>query len=65
MSSEKYLNNYVEVLTGTMTDAVIRNISLQASNKVAEETIAELSRVIEELNQNGIMLSKELEELKA
>ena len=64
MSSEKYLNNYVEVLTGTMTDAVIRNISLQASNKVAEETIAELSRIIEELNQNGAVLSKELEELK-
>lgn len=65
MGNEKYLNHYVEVLTGTMTDAVIRNISLQASSKVAEETIQELSRAVEELSQNNVSMSKELEELKS
>ena len=34
MGNEKYLNYYVEVLTNTMTDAVVRNISLQANAKI-------------------------------
>jgi len=63
MSNEKYLNYYVETLTGTMTDAVIRNISLQASSKVAEETVVELSKAVEELNQTNSQLSNQVEEL--
>ena len=49
MSGEKYLNYYVEILTSTMTDAVIRNISLQANAKVTEEVINNQAKTIEEL----------------
>lgn len=52
MSGENYINHYVEILTGTMTDAVIRNISLQANAKISEEIITELNRQIEGLNSS-------------
>ena len=50
MSNENYINHYVEILTNTMTDAVIRNISLQANSKVSEDVIKALESRIEELN---------------
>ena len=50
MSSEKYINHYVEILTSTMTDAVIRNISLQANAKISESVIAEQQGKIDKLN---------------
>jgi chromosome segregation ATPase len=49
MGNEKYLNYYVEVLTNTMTDAVIRNISLQSNARVTEDVVNEQSKKIEEL----------------
>jgi chromosome segregation ATPase len=49
MDNNKYLNYYVEVLTGTMTDAVIRNISLQANARVTEDVVNEQAKKIEEL----------------
>jgi DNA repair exonuclease SbcCD ATPase subunit len=48
MSNEKYLNYYVEILTGTMTDAVIRNISLQANARISEDVIGEQLKKIQE-----------------
>ena len=50
MSSENYINHYVEILTSTMTDAVIRNISLQANAKISESVIGEQQNKIEKLN---------------
>ena len=50
MNNEKYLNYYIETLTGTMTDAIIRNISLQANARVTEELIDEQAKRIEELS---------------
>ena len=50
MSSENYINHYVEILTSTMTDAVIRNISLQANAKISENVIGEQQNKIEKLN---------------
>jgi chromosome segregation ATPase len=47
--SENYVNHYVEILTSTMTDAVVRNISLQANARISEEVIADLNRQIEGL----------------
>jgi predicted nucleic acid-binding Zn-ribbon protein len=48
MSNERYLNHYVEILTGTMTDAVIRNISLQANARISEEVIGEQLKKIQD-----------------
>lgn len=50
MDNEKFLNHYVEILTGTMTDAVIRNVSLQANARVTEEILEEQAKRIEELS---------------
>lgn len=47
MANENYYNHYIDVLTNTMTDAIIRNVSLQASVRVGEETIKELNKTIE------------------
>ena len=49
MSNENYVNHYVEILTSTMTDAVIRNISLQANAKISESVIAEQQGKIDRL----------------
>ena len=50
MSNENYVNHYVEILTSTMTDAVIRNISLQANAKISEGVITEQQSKIDKLN---------------
>jgi FtsZ-binding cell division protein ZapB len=52
MDNNKYLNYYVEILTNTMTDAVIRNISLQANARVTEDVINDQVKKIEELNNS-------------
>ena len=47
--SEKYVNHYIELLTNTMQDAVLRNISLQTNLKISDEAIGELNQKVEEL----------------
>lgn len=47
MSNDNYYNHYVSILTNTMTDAVVRNVSLQTTIKVQEETINDLNKTIE------------------
>ena len=49
MSNENYVNYYVEILTSTMTDAIVRNVSLQANAKVTNEVIEAQSKELEEL----------------
>jgi len=49
MSNEKYVNVYVETMTSTLTDAVVRNISLQANAKINEDIIKEQSERIGQL----------------
>jgi chromosome segregation ATPase len=60
MENEKYINYYIEAMTGTMTDAVIRNISLQANARVTNEVIEEQKNLIQELSQQVENLSTEL-----
>ena len=50
MSNEKYLNYYIEILTSTMTDVIVRNISLQANARVTEELVDEQAKRVEELS---------------
>lgn len=53
--SEKYFNHFVEIMTSTMNDAIVRNISLQANAKVLEGVINEQKSKLDELatNANG------------
>lgn len=47
--NQNYINNYIEVMTGIMQDAVLRNISLQANEKISNDVIQEQAKKIEEL----------------
>jgi cell division protein FtsB len=61
MNNENYFNHYVETLTNTMTDAILRNISLQASVKVGEESLKEYEKTIELLDAEIGKLKQQLE----
>ena len=50
MGNEKYVNYYIELMTNTMQDAVLRNISMQTNLKIGDEIINEQVKKIEELN---------------
>jgi len=71
--SEKYVNYYIELMTNTMHDAVLRNVSLQTNLRISEEVIKEqnekiqeLESIVENLKSETIGdLQDELEELKA
>lgn len=58
MGNEKYLNYYIETLTTTMTDCVIRNVSMQANAKITDEVVKEQGEKIEAL----VKLNNELQE---
>lgn len=57
MASEKYINYYIETLVSTLTDCVVRNVSLQANAKVTDE-------VIQDQQKKNAGLEKQIEELK-
>lgn len=59
MGNEKYLNYYIETLTTTMTDCVIRNVSMQANAKITDEVVKEQNEKIEAL----VKLNGELQEV--
>lgn len=61
MNNEKYFNYYVETLTNTMTDAIVRNVSLQASVKIAEESTHEYEETIGLLDAEIGRLKDQLE----
>ena len=50
MGNEKYINYYIETLTATLTDCVVRNVSMQANAKVIDDVVTEQTKTIEELN---------------
>jgi chromosome segregation ATPase len=68
MSNEKYVNVYVETMTNTLTDAIVRNISLQANAKINEDIIKDQSERIGQLenlvNQTTEGQGAEIETLK-
>jgi chromosome segregation ATPase len=64
MGNEKYLNHYIETLTSSLTDCVIRNVSMQANAKVSDDVIGDLSKKLEELNEVKIELETALIEAR-
>lgn len=49
MSNEKYLNYYIETMSSTLSEAVLRNISLQANARVTDEILQDQVKKIQEL----------------
>lgn len=64
MGNEKYVNYYIESLTTSISDVVIRNISMQAVARINEELIAELSKKNEELVATQDELRKSITDLR-
>jgi len=64
MSDANYINHYVEVLTTTMTDAIIRNVSLQAQTKVLNEVVENQSKQLDEAYNTINGLKDEMNEIR-
>lgn len=64
MANEKYLNYYIETLTATMTDCVVRNVSMQANQKITDEVVKEQAEKIEALARSNNELQTLIEELE-
>ena len=62
MSNDKYVKHYIDILTNTMSDAVIRNISMQANANISDEVIGEQTEKIKFLEQKNGELQTALEE---
>lgn len=54
MSNQNYVNHYIDILTGTMTDAIIRNVSLQATAKINEEVLNNHQNELEQLRNENV-----------
>ena len=64
MGNDKYINYYIETLTATMTDCVIRNVSMQANAKITDEVVKEQVEKIDVLTKSNDELKQVIEELK-
>jgi chromosome segregation ATPase len=64
MSQEKYMQHYVEILTATMNDCIVRNVSMQANAKIKDELVEQLNEKILEFKQANEELAKAYNELK-
>jgi len=64
MANEKYLNYYIETLTATMTDCVVRNVSMQANQKITDEVVKEQTEKIEALSNLNEELQQAIQHLK-
>lgn len=64
MNQEKYMQHYVEILTATMTDCIVRNVSMQANAKIKDEVVEQLNEKILEFKQANEELAKAYNELK-
>ena len=60
--NEKYQAHYNKVLTGTLTDTIMKSISYQANIQLANEIIAEQEKTIVELQSNVNSSKKELQD---
>ena len=64
MSQEKYVEYYVDIMSKTLQDSIVKSISLQANLKLTENVIRELQTKIEELTSTVNSTKQELESTK-
>ena len=64
MANEKYLNYYIETLTATMTDCVVRNVSMQANQKITDDVVKEQTEKLEALARSNNELQTLIGELE-
>ena len=56
----KYQQHYNQILTGTLTDSIMKSISYQANIKLANEIIAEQEKTITDLQTENESIKSEL-----
>lgn len=61
MNQEKYVEYFVDVMTKTLQDTVVKSISLQANLRLSENIIKELQSKVEELDAND---NKKIQQLQ-
>lgn len=64
MGNEKFVNYYIEGLITTLNDCLIRNISLQANDRISKEVIEEHTKKVEGLDGTINALKVDLESAK-
>ena len=64
MDNQNYYNYYIDTLTNSFTDAIMRNISLQASVKLGEDAIKEYETNLEMLDAEIGRLREEITNLQ-
>ena len=64
MDNQNYYNYYIDTLTNSFTDAIMRNISLQASVKLGEDAIKEYESNLEILDAEIGRLREEITNLQ-
>lgn len=64
MNNEKFVNVYIDILQKTLSDWLLQNVSLQANNKVTEETLSEQAETIQNLQVMVANANKEIDGLK-
>jgi chromosome segregation ATPase len=62
MSQEKFVKHYSEILNSTLNEQIMRNISMQANAKLAEEIMQEQGKKIDELVKANGQLGQALQE---
>lgn len=65
MNQEKFVSNYIELLCGTLTEAIQKNVVLQAQKKVLEEEINLHKSIENSISSIKIEHEKQINELKA
>lgn len=64
MNNEKFVNVYIDILQKTLNDWLLQNVSLQANNKVTEETLNEQAETIQNLQVMVANANQEIDGLK-
>ena len=59
--NEKYQQYYNKLLTGTLTETLLKSISLQANVQLANDIIAEQEKTIQESKTGSDVIKKDLE----
>lgn len=64
MNNEKFINVYIDILQNTLNEWLLQNVSLQAKNKVIEDSLTEQAETIQNLQIMVANSNAELEKVK-
>lgn len=65
MNQEKFVSSYIELLTVTMTEAIQKNVVLQAQKKVLEEEIKSVENKDNLISSMKVEFEKNIQDLKS